>query len=200
MPRELVLPFSAAESVYVTRMSDGRTDAEIIASVLEGDTEQFGILVDRYGNEFARYATYMVGNRDDAADIIQDSMVRAFRSLRRCHDPMRFKGWFFRIVSNQCKTYLKRRRRPMKPLDDIAEIPAADNPGADLEAREIERRVRDALHGLPEDQREAFVLKYIEGLTIPEIARAVSASEAALKMRLMRARRALLAKLDGVAP
>jgi RNA polymerase sigma-70 factor (ECF subfamily) len=180
-------------------MSDGRTDAEVIARILDGDTEQFGILVDRYGDEFARYATYMVGNRDDAADVIQDSLVRAFRSLRRCHDPARFKGWFFRIVSNQCKTHLKRRRRPMKPLDEVMELPAADDPAFDAEAREIDHRVRDALHSLPQDQREAFVLKYIEGLTIPEIAKAISASEAALKMRLMRARRALLAKLDGVA-
>ena len=87
----------------------------------------------------------------------------------------------------------------MKPLDEVMELPAADDPALDAEAREIDHRVRDALHSLPQDQREAFVLKYIEGLTIPEIAQAISASEAALKMRLMRARRALLAKLDGVA-
>lgn len=183
----------------LTRMSDGPSDAEIIGRVLDGDTDQFGVLVDRYGDEFARYAKYIIGSADEAADVIQDSLVRAFRSLRRCQDRANFKGWLFRIVSNQCKTHLsRRRRRPLESLDEAADVPSFDDPGLDAEQADVRREVHRALQELPRDQREALVLKYVEGLSLPEMAEMLSASVPALKMRLLRARRELLAKLEGV--
>ncbi len=181
-------------------MSDSATDAEVIARVLDGDTERFAILVDRYQDEFARYAKYMTGSEDDAADVIQESLVRAYRSLRRCKDRANFKGWLFRIVSNQCKTHLaRRRRRLVGPLsEEAADVASSDDPSADAEAGDVRRKVHQALQALPTDQREALVLKYVEGLSLPEMAEILSASVAALKMRLLRARRELLAKLQGV--
>ncbi len=181
-------------------MRDSPTDAEVIARVLEGDTERFAILVDRYQDEFARYAKYMTGSEDDAADVIQESLVRAYRSLRRCKDRANFKGWLFRIVTNQCKTHLaRRRRRPVAPLsEEAADVASAEDPSADAEAAEVRGKVHQAMQALPTDQREALVLKYVEGLSLPEMAEILSASVAALKMRLLRARRALLAKVQGV--
>jgi|SRR5712692_5230491 len=181
-------------------MSDSPTDADVIASVLDGDTERFGILVERYQDEFARYAKYMTGSEDEAADIIQESLVRAYRSLQRCKDRANFKGWLFRIVSNQCKSHLaRRRRRTLERLsEEAATVPALEDPGADAEAADVRRKVHQALQELPTDQREALVLKYVEGLSLPEMAEILSASVSALKMRLMRARRELLAKLPGV--
>jgi RNA polymerase sigma-70 factor (ECF subfamily) len=173
-------------------------DAEIIARVLRGETELFGILVDRYADEFARYAKYMTGNAEDAADVIQESLVRAFRSLRRCQDTARFKGWLFRIVCNQCKTHLSSRRRTMRPLEEAEELAAPDDPAADAEAADVRRRIEGVLQELPDEQREVLILKYVEGMSIPEMAETLSASVPALKMRLVRARRGLLAKLDGV--
>jgi RNA polymerase sigma-70 factor (ECF subfamily) len=181
-------------------MSEGPSDADVIGRVLDGDTELFGVLVDRYGEEFARYAKYMTGSEDEAADVIQESLVRAFRSLGRCQDRANFKGWLFRIVSNQCKTHVtRRRRRSMESLDAATDIPAVENPGADAEAADVRRRVREALQDLPQEQREALVLKYVEGLSLPEMAERLAVSVSALKMRLLRARRELLGKLQGVA-
>ncbi len=181
-------------------MSEGPTDAEVIARVLAGDTELFGVLVDRYQDEFARYAKYMTGSEDEAADVIQDSLVRAYRSLRRCGDRANFKGWLFRIVSNQCKTHLaRRRRRALEPLSEEANnVPSPASPGADAEAADVRRQVHQALQQLPVDQREALVLKYVEEMSLPEMARLLSASVSALKMRLLRGRRELLVKLQGV--
>lgn len=183
-------------------MSEGPTDAEVIATVLAGDTDRFGLLVDRYQDEFARYAKYMTGSADEAADVIQESLVRAYRSLRRCGDRANFKGWLFRIVSNQCKTHLaKRRRRRMEPLSDEAiQVPSPADPEADAQGADVRRKVHDALQRLPTDQREALVLKYVEGMSLPEMAQALSASISALKMRLLRGRRELLTKLQGVVP
>ena len=183
-------------------MHEGLTDAEVIESVLAGDIDRFGLLVDRYQDEFARYAKYMTGSEDEAADVIQESLVRAYRSLRQCGDRANFKGWLFRIVSNQCKTHLaKRRRRRLEPLSDEAtQVPSPADPEAETEGADVRWRVHQALQQLPTDQREALVLKYVEGLSLPEMAQALSASVSALKMRLLRGRRELLAKLEGVVP
>lgn len=192
------MTISAVRECISQPMSDEPTDAEVIAMVLDGDTEQFGLLVDRYADAFARYATQMTGSADDAADVIQESLVRAFRSLRRCKDPAAFKGWLFRIVSNQCKTHVaKRRRRPMESLDQATQLPAADDASAHAETAETRRHIRQALYDLPGEQRELLVLRYVEGLSIQEIAVSLAIGMSAVKMRLMRARRELLSRLEG---
>lgn len=178
----------------------GPSDAEVIERVLKGDTEAFGLLVDRYQNEFAAYAKHMTGSLDDAADIIQESFIRAYRSLRRCSDRDRFKGWLFRIVSNQCKTHLARRkRRAGRSFESMIDEPATDAPDADAEAAELRGQVQDALNELSPDHREALLLKYVHGLSLPEMAELLSSTVPALKMRLLRGREALREKLRGVA-
>jgi RNA polymerase sigma-70 factor, ECF subfamily len=186
--------------VSMKDLDDDLADAAVIRRVLEGDVEAFAVLVDRYQDEFAGYAKYMTGSLDEAADIIQESLVRAYRSLRRCQDRANFKGWFFRIVSNQCKTHLARwKRRETESLSERAdELQAREDPGSDAEAADLRRRVHQALQELPADQREALVLKYVQGLDLPEMARLLKASVSALKMRLLRGRRALRDKLEGV--
>src|SRR6185503_20950079 len=78
-------------------MTQTLADAEVVERVLDGDVEAFGILVDRYQDEFAGFATLMTGSPDDAADVIQDAFVRAFHGLRGCRDRDNFKSWLFRI-------------------------------------------------------------------------------------------------------
>ena len=175
------------------------TDAEIIQQVLDGDVEAFGVLVDRYQGEFAAYAKYMTGSEDEAADVVQESLVRAYRSLRRCRERRNFKGWLFRIVSNQCKTHLRRRRRHVEVLSETEhEVVAPDDTAANVDAEELRRGVHEALQDLPEDQREALVLRYVDGLGVQEIAELVGAGVSAVKMRLLRAREALRDRFEGV--
>jgi RNA polymerase sigma-70 factor (ECF subfamily) len=183
-------------------MGDVPTDADVIARVLEGDTEAFGTLVDRYQNEFAAYAKYMTGSEDEAADVIQESLVRAYKWLRRCNDRGKFKGWFFRIVSNQCKTRLTRwKRRPVESLAGAASYEAAqDDPHGNAEAADLRGRVYEALHELPTDQREALVLRYVDGLGVVEMAELLRVSVSAVKMRLLRGRAVLRERLRGIVP
>lgn len=177
------------------------SDADVVSRVLDGDPDAFGILVGRYQDEFTAYARYMTGSLDEAADVVQESFVRAYKSLRRCREPAKFKGWLFRIVSNQCKTHLTRRNRhrseslssaPMRALE------ADGTPHDDVEASELQRRVHLALEQLTDEQREAIVLKYLHGLSLTEMAELLSASVPALKMRLKRGRAALREQLEGV--
>ncbi len=176
------------------------SDAVVVARVLGGDIEAFGILVDRYQNMFAAYANFMTGDVDAAADVIQESLVRAYKSLKRCRNPNQFKGWLFRIVSNQCKTYLKRRkRRQMESLDRVSSgATAPGDPHADVETAELKRQVHAALDRLPATQQEVLILRHMNGLSVSEIGEMLSISVSAVKMRLMRGREALRAEFEGV--
>jgi RNA polymerase sigma-70 factor (ECF subfamily) len=180
-------------------MGDTPPDAVVIARVLDGDVEAFALLVDRYQDEFTTYAKHMTGSADDAADIVQESLVRAYRSLRRCGDPARFKGWLFRIVSNQCKTHVTRRsRRGRDGLADVAAAIASPHEAdADMRQAELRSELEAALRQLPADQREALVLRYLHDLSLQEMTEVAGASIPALKMRLKRGREALRSRLEG---
>ncbi len=175
------------------------SDGAVVRRVLEGNRDAFGVLVDRYQDQMLAYARYM--GFDDAAayDIVQDGFVRAFRHLRRCGDPERFDGWLFKIVSNVCRTVGKRRsKRVMDSLDDYRETLVSSEPGPHerVEAASLRGRVRRALDVLPDDQREALILMYLQGYSVREIADLTDSSMSAVKMRLKRGRDALKDDLE----
>src|SRR6476660_3553928 len=138
------------------------SDAALVARVLHGEVNAYSALVSRYRDKYARYAVHMLGNREDAEEALQDAFTRAYRSLARCEDPERFGAWLFRILVNRCRTAGARRGRRAKTfvVDEGALLDAAIDHPADGSAwrEEIER----ALDRLRADQREAFVLKYVE--------------------------------------
>lgn len=172
------------------------SDAELIARILDGEQEHYAILVGRYQGMLYRHALGMVLQEDAAADLVQDSFIKAYTSLAHCQDPARFKAWIFRILSNRCKDYLKNRRRQTVPLEeDTALTPSSDDPEFDFEQQELQAAVNRALETLPDAQREAFLLKHVEGRSYEEMAVMLEVSVSALKMRVFRAREALQALL-----
>src|SRR2546425_678954 len=87
----------------------GPSDQEVVARVLGGDREAFGLVIRRYETGLVRFATRMLGSRDAAADAVAESLMRAYRHLASCRDPSRLRTWLYRIVANRCKSYLARR-------------------------------------------------------------------------------------------
>ena len=166
---------------------EGSSDAVIVDRVLRGDVEVYRTLVERYRDRYARYALHMLGNREDAEEALQDAFTRAYRSLGRCDEPERFAAWLFRILVNRCRTVGARRGRRSRTfvVDDGALLAAAVDHPADRGAwrEEIER----ALQRLRPEQREAFLLKYVEDLGYDEMSRLTGVGVSALKMRVMRA-------------
>jgi RNA polymerase sigma-70 factor (ECF subfamily) len=176
----------------------GVGDAELVARVLAGEREQYAWLVQRHQAALYRHALGMVGQPDAAADLVQDSLVKAYTSLAHCHDPARFGAWVFRILRNRCLDYLKDRRRQTVPIQEhTAFASERDDPEVRLEQAEARRAVAGALEALPEAQREAFLLKHVDGRSYEEMAEMLGASVSALKMRVMRAREALQEHLRG---
>lgn len=175
-----------------------RSDAELVAAVLGGRRDDYGALVERYEARLYRCALAMVGEREAAADLVQDAFVRAYTRLGSCHDPARFGAWLFTVLRNRCRDHLREHRRRDVPLN--ADGPyefRGSGPAEHVERAELAALVARALATLPEQQREAFVLKHVEDLSYEEMSGLLGAGISALKMRVARAREAIRAALAG---
>lgn len=165
----------------------GPADAELVRRVLSGDVDAYAGLVARYRDRFGRFATQMLGNREDAEEALQDAFVRGYKALARCEDPERFGSWLFRILVNRCRTHGAKRARRERTivLDEIA-LQSAGVDG-DSEAGAWREAIEWALAKLDDGQREAFLLKYVEELSYDEMAELTGVGVSALKMRVKRA-------------
>jgi RNA polymerase sigma-70 factor (ECF subfamily) len=181
-------------------VNDGAPDVEVVARILGGDGEAFGILIRRYEPGLLRFATRILGNPDAAADAVAESLVRAYRHLAQCRDPARLKSWLYRITGNRCRSHLARRHTNDISLSEAPAPSLADNTDAwaAVERSEQVELVERALAALPAEKREAFVLKHVEGMSYEEMAAVTGARIPTLKMRVHRAREALLAALEEV--
>jgi RNA polymerase sigma-70 factor (ECF subfamily) len=173
-------------------------DGPIVAAVLAGNVDAFSALVLRYRDVYVRFAVRMLGSLDDADDALQSAFVRAYRKLDRCRDPDRFGAWLYQIVINECRTLCARRDRRERRLargDDVLDQQHTSTSSPDLALRE---EIQHALDRLEVGQREAFVLKHIEGLSYDEMTELTGIGESALKMRVKRACDRLRELLEGV--
>jgi RNA polymerase sigma-70 factor (ECF subfamily) len=163
------------------------SDAELVEQVRQGDRDAYGPLIVRYRLRFGRYAFHLLGNESDAEEALQDAFFRAYRSLDRCREPERFGAWLFRIVVNCCRTAAMRRGRDAArraSLDEAADLVGTPHP---TESALSQEEIHRALAALAPEQREAFLLKYVEELSYDEMVELTGAGESALKMRVKRA-------------
>jgi RNA polymerase sigma-70 factor (ECF subfamily) len=180
------------------RRREAESDARLVVRVLSGDTACFAALVGRYQAAMHRYARGMVRDPDLASDLVQESFVKAYTRLASCRDPSRFGAWMYRIVVNRCRDHLKRQRRPTVPLEEhTAAAPESDGPALRTDRAELRALLERTLATLPGPQREAFLLRHVDGHSYEEMAAMLDVTVSALKMRVMRARSALQERLRG---
>lgn len=163
------------------------TDAELVVRSRAGDSDSFGQLVARYYDPCWRFAYHMLGERADAEDIIQETFLRAYLALGRYDERDQFRGWLFRILTNQCRNALTSRgRRSRRFIQDEGAIEGAAAPpeGPASEIQDVS--LTKALAQLDPAQREALLLKYAEGLEYTEMSAMTGVGESALKMRVKR--------------
>ena len=171
-------------------------DARVIARVLSGDKQQFAILVSRYQMALYRHAVSMVLDHDIAADMVQDTFVRAYRRLSTCRQHDRFRAWIFQMLRNRCLDHLKDVRRRNVPLERAADVEdSAEEPAVRKERVRLRGEISKALDRLPDAQREAFLMHYVEELPYETMADLLGVSVSALKMRVLRARETLAGAL-----
>ena len=175
------------------------SDAAIVGRVLSGEVDAYAILVERYFDHYVRFATHLVGNREDAEEVVQDTFLRAYRALGRYEERERFGAWILRILVNRARTVsaMGRRREKMFPEQIEETLPeAAEAHPADRAA--LREEVVRGLSQLGDDQREAFLLHYVEGLSYEEMSAVTGSGISALKMRVKRSCERLREILQGV--
>lgn len=169
-------------------------DGALVRRVLAGEVEAYAGLVERYREEFGRYAASLCRDEDIAADAMQEAFIRAFERLESCRDPDRFGAWFFRILTNQCHNHRDRRRKHVA-LDTVA-VAGPERTDRRVTQEEIRALIDRALDQLTPDLRETFVLREIDGRSYAEIAGLLETNEAALRKRVERAREMVRTALE----
>jgi RNA polymerase sigma-70 factor (ECF subfamily) len=179
-----------------------RTDGELVALALGGRQAAFAEIVSRHKQPLHRLIARVIGDEDEALDILQEVFVSAHASLRRFDIGRPMRAWLARIAINKARDWRRRRavRRLISavlPIEHASQV-AADQPATDTLAadREELRQVGAAIATLPANLRETLVLRAIEGMSQAEAAEALGISEKAVETRLYRARQRLAAEID----
>lgn len=180
------------------------SEKEIIERVLGGDANAFEELVLRYEGTVYNLALRMVSNREDAADMTQETFIKAYNSLSSFRGDSKFSVWLYRICSNVCLDFLRSKsRRPQTSLtslddDDDVQLDIPDHaagPEEQLMKKLSMQSVSEGLERLPDKQRQILAMREIGGMSYAEIGQALSLEEGTVKSRIFRARKKLCAFL-----
>ncbi|MEE8169579.1 MAG: sigma-70 family RNA polymerase sigma factor [Phycisphaerae bacterium] len=178
----------------------GAADADCVSRALAGDLRAFDELVERYQRRVVGVAYRVLGNSADAADVCQDAMLRAFRSLSSLSEPARFGAWLTRIACNLALNF-RRDRRPALSLASEEIQGAAENPatagqsvrraGDPMLTEETKAAIDSAIERLPEKQRLSLILFALEGMPHKEVAVILECIVDAVKWNVFQARKRL---------
>ena len=173
-------------------MDDPRVpdDGALLRAHLAGDPHAFGQLVRRHQDRLWAVALRTLGDREEAADALQDALISAYRSADRFRGESAVTTWLHRIVVNACLDRIRRRAaRPTVPLVETTPVPV---PAVDSDTV---LDVRAALQRLPADQRAALVLVEVQGYSVAEAAAILGIPDGTVKSRCARGRARLAALL-----
>jgi RNA polymerase sigma-70 factor (ECF subfamily) len=179
------------------RPSSGPPDDALIRKAIGGDDAAFAVLMERYADLVFSVVVGIVRNETDAADVAQETFVRAYRALPRFRGDAKFSSWLYRIAVNRSLTFIRKRKRRGRTVDiglgphvearALEERHVAD-PGELVLDAEFRRLVREAVDRLPPKYRAAVTLFYIEERSYKEVAEVLGIPMGTLKTHLHRAR------------
>ena len=161
--------------------------------ILEGDVSKYSYFIDRYKGMAFSIAFRIVGNKEDAEEIVQDAFLKAFKSLGKFRKGSKFSTWLYRIVVNTSLSRVRTKTPKWNTLDedDAGDIPAESVHDAyhNLDSSEQKAFIQSALDELSVEDRLLLTLYYLNENSIEEISKITGVSEDNLKMRLHRARK-----------
>lgn len=160
------------------------TDLELVQQVRNGKREAYTELMRRYQQRVYWVARRIVGTHEDADDVAQETFVKAYLALGDFRGDASFFTWIYRIAVNLSLNHV-RKQQVVNYLREspiiAAMLPAQDNPHRQLEAKELESRLQQAVLQLPEKQRAVFVMRYFDGMSYEEISKVLKTSVGGLK-------------------
>jgi RNA polymerase sigma-70 factor (ECF subfamily) len=169
------------------------SDAELLRAHVDGDPQAFADLVRRHRDRLWAVALRTIGDREEAADAVQDALLSAHRAAARFRGDSQVTTWLHRIVVNACLDRVRKRQaHPTVPLPDgrpTDEGPSSGpEPAAPMPDHDTAMLVREALADLPIEQRAALVLVDVQGYAVSEAAEILGVAEGTIKSRCARGR------------
>jgi len=187
-------------------VGDREADQILVERVQQGDKQAFGLLVSKYQRKLVRLISRLIRDPAEAEDVAQEAFIKAYRALPNFRGESAFYTWLYRIGINAAKNYLaaRGRRAPTVTEYDSEEAETFDDgellrdqntPERILMSKQIGATVNAAMEALPEDLRNAIVLREIDGLSYEEIAQIMDCPIGTVRSRIFRAREAISAQL-----
>ena len=185
--------------------NDSRDDITLINSFLEGNNNDFEVLWFRYNRLIYAYILKMVRNIDDVDDIVQDTFIKAFSAIQTYNQSYPFPAWLYKIASNTCIDYFRRKRIRPIPIGGMPNIQTALNEvlpdnsipiDVNIANAETKIELNKAIALLPDRYRECIQLRHFEELSYEEIAQRMQLPLGTIKITLFRARKMLLSHLS----
>ena len=181
-------------------MVDTDTEQEISLEALQaGDRAEFARLVDMYSTQIYRLALKMLGDEQDAEDVLQNTFMKALQAIKKFEGRSSLSTWLYRIGVNEALMLVRRQKPTIQVAmdyegdDDEIQHPTQFTdwcclPERDLLSDEARKHLDEAIRRLPEKLQVVFLLRDVEGLSIRETSEALDLTETAVKTRLLRAR------------
>ena len=182
----------------------------LVEEARSGNVQSFSALVELYQERAIHAANSFVGNMEDARDITQEAFVKAYEKLADFKAESKFYTWFYRILVNGCKDFLRKRKLRQtfsfwfgkeedESLDPVMNVTdRTQNASEQLANRELGSSISAAMEALPFRQKSVFVLRYLEGMSMNEIAETLDVSVGAVKANLWQAGQKMKVLLKGV--
>lgn len=173
---------------------DMKTEAELIERILTGEWRTFAILVEKYEAKVYNYVCYLLKNQEDAEEIVQDTFVKAYRSLGQFRGDSSFSTWIIRIAHRNCLTFFRKKRPQKVSIDHVGELgsESSDNPAKELTLDDRRKVLADALEKLKPEERSLVTLFYYNELSIQEVSDVSGQSLSNVKVILHRSRKKLV--------
>lgn len=176
------------------------SDESLALALQQGDEDAYGVLVERFQGRVYSVAYRFTGSHEDALDVAQEALFRVHQKIQSWKPSGAFGGWVMRIATNTAideSRRLQRRRKVIVQSDvSVMEAEATEaTPEHSARSKEIGEKVRETLNVLSRAQRQVFVLRHYEEMSLKEIAEALDCSVGSVKVHLFRALRKLREEL-----
>ncbi|MBR9846221.1 MAG: sigma-70 family RNA polymerase sigma factor [Algicola sp.] len=170
-------------------------DHILINQIVEGDTNAFAILVDRYKDLVFTLALRMLKNREEAEEVAQDTFIKTYKSIETFKGDSKFSTWIYRVAYNTCLDRIKKNRKHLNDVEinefTAHEVVTIDNALDNMEIKEREEAIQRCIDEFPSEESFLMTLYSFDDLSLDEISKIVGITANSIKVKLFRSRKKL---------
>ena len=170
-------------------------DQILINQIVDGDTNSFTILVDRYKDLVFTLALRMLKNREEAEEVAQDTFIKTYKSLDKFKGDSKFSTWIYRVAYNTCLDRIKKNKKHVNTIEinefTAHQLVSIDNALDKMENEERQAAIQSCIDKLPSEESFLLTLYYFDDLSLNEISKIIGISSNSIKVKLFRCRKKL---------